>query len=289
MPAAPACTIPLTHEKIVDIARALPADLRVLSKLGDLLKDVNSELDEIAALLRRDVTLSAKIVRISNSPMFRGGRSIATTDEAVNCVGFGEILKLVGTATAGRLSENTLQCYDIGAKLLRDNMLYGAYAAEALARSAGLDPRVAYSAGLLRSVGLMVLDRAGRGNPATMPLYSPSRWPDYVSWETDVFGIPSCEVTAILLEEWDFPTEVSTAIRSHYITQPGDRECALGVLLNVANGMAQLVCRSFRGEENLWKITPEKLRAAGLTEADFEPAIVATEESFEAANAALGG
>ena len=288
MLAAPASPIPLSREKIVEIARALPADLRVLSKLGDLLKDVNSELDAIAALLRRDVALSAKIVRISNSPMFGGGRSIATTDEAVNRVGFGEILRLVGTATAGRLSENTLQCYDISAKLLRDNMLYGAFAAEALARPAGLDPRVAYSAGLLRSVGLMVLDRAGRGHATKSPLYSSSRWPDYVTWETNVFGIQSCEVTAILLDEWQFPHEVSEAIRAHYVTQPGDQECPLAVLLNVANGMAQLVCRSFKGEDNLWKITPEKLRAAGLTEADFEPAIVATEESFEAANMALG-
>jgi HD-like signal output (HDOD) protein len=286
---APACPIPLSRERILQIAQTLPVDLRVLSKLTDLLKDVNSELDEIAALLRRDAMLSAKVVRISNSAMFGGGRSIASPDEAMNCVGFGEILKLVGTATAGRLSEKTLHCYDISAKLLRDNMLYGAFAAEALARPAGLDPRVAYSAGLLRSVGLMVLDRAGRANSAIPPLYTPSRWPDYVTWETAVFGIPSCEVTAILLDEWQFPVDVSAAIRAHYVTQPDDQECPLAVLLNVANGMAQLVCRSFRGEDKLWKITPEKLSAAHLTEDDFGPAIVATEKSFDAANDALGG
>jgi hypothetical protein len=33
-------------------------------------------------------------------------------------------LFFVGTATAGRMSESALQCYDISAKLLRDNMLY---------------------------------------------------------------------------------------------------------------------------------------------------------------------
>lgn len=277
----------LSRHTILQIAATLPADLRVLSKLAELLRDVNSELSDIGALLRCDVALAAKVVRISNSPVFGGGRSISSPDEAVNLVGFSEILKLVGTATAGRLSESSLQCYDIGATLLRNNMLYGAFAAEALARPAGIDPRLAYSAGLLRSVGLMVLDRVGRGDAATAPLYSPSRWPDYPTWERCVFGITSCEVTAILLEEWQFPADVSDAIRTHYITQPQDQERPLAVLLNVANGMAQRVSRSFRGEDSLWEITPEKLSAAGLSVADFEPAIMATEESFDAATEAL--
>ena len=288
MLATPALPPALSREKIVEIARTLPADLRVLSKLSELLKDPNSELDAIAALLRRDVALSAKIVRIGNSPMFGGGRSIASAEDAVNCVGFGEVLKLVGTATAGRLSESSLQCYDISAKLLRDNMLYGAFAAEALARPARIDPRVAYNAGLLRSVGLMVLDRAGRRDLATSPLYTPSRWPDYATWETSVFGIASSEVTAILLDEWEFPSELAVAIRAHYLVQPGEAEPPLAALLNVANGLAQRVSRSFRGEDSWWEITPEKLSAAGLTEDDFEPAIVATEEAFDAANIALG-
>lgn len=278
----------LTRERILEIARTLPADLGILSQLNELLRDPNTELSEIARHLRRDVALSAQIVRLSNSPMFGGGRGISTPDDAVSCVGFGEILKLVGTATAGRLSENALQCYDISAKLLRDNMLYGAFAAEALARSARIDPRIAYCAGLLRAVGLMVLDRAGRGNHLSAPLYSPSRWPDFLSWEKDVFGMGNSEVTALLLDEWNFPPELGEAVRSHYVTCPDDLEKPLAVLLNVANGMAHAVCRSFRGEENLWEVTPEKLAAAGLEEEAFESAIVETELSFEKALSALG-
>lgn len=278
----------LPRERILAISRTLPADIRVLSKLTELLQNMESELDEVAELLRGDVTLAAKIVRVSNSAMFGGGRAIATIEEAVQCVGFGQILKLVGTATAGRLSENHLQCYDISAKLLRDNMLYGAFAAEALARPAGIDPRLAYSAALLRSVGLMVLDRAGRGDSATAPLYSPSRWPDYLSWEKRVFGTSSCEVTAVLLDAWNFPADMGAAIRAHYVSEPGDTENPLGVLINVANGMARFVSRSFQGEDNLWTITPEKLAAVNLTEADFEPAIVKTESAFAAAMQALG-
>lgn len=283
-PVAPA----LTRKQIAEIAQQLPADPSVLARLNELLQDPNTELDQITAELRRDVTLSAKIVKLSNSPMFGVGRNISTPDEAVNRVGFSEILRLVGTATAGRLSEQTLQLYDIDAKLLRDNMLYGAIAAEALARPARMDPRVAYCAGLLRCVGLMILERAGRTLGYAAPVYSASQWPDYASWERSVFGISSTEVTGILLDEWNFPPEVSRAIRHHYVRTTEDYSHRLAVLLNVANGMAQFVSRSFQGENVLWKITPEKLQAVGLKEEDFESAIATTESSFDAAIAALG-
>ena len=41
----------ISREKLLQIARALPADLHVMSKLGEILQDVNSELDEIAELV----------------------------------------------------------------------------------------------------------------------------------------------------------------------------------------------------------------------------------------------
>jgi HD-like signal output (HDOD) protein len=289
MLAAPADPMAFSHDNLVAIARALPADLRVLSKLGEILKDLNSEMDDVAKLLRTDVALAAKIMKISNSAMFGGGRAVATIEEAVNRVGFGEILRLVGTATAGRLSESLIPCYGIGAKLLRDNILYGAFAAEALARQAGCDARVAYNAGLLRSVGIMVLDRAGRHNstPATMPLFTPARWPDFSTWEREIFGTVSSEVTANILDTWEFPAEVTATIRAHYLAEPGQRGNQLATVLNLANCLAQRVNRSFQGENRWWEFTPEKLSVAGLRVDHFEPAIMATEEAFHAASAAL--
>lgn len=287
MSLAPAVSHAFSREKLLQIARSLPADLGVLSKLGEMLHDINSELDAIAELLRRDVALASRIVRISNSPMFGGGGQVASIEEAVNRVGFSEILKLVGTATASRFTERALDGYGISAQKLRNNMLYGAFACEALARAAGTDTRVAYTAGLLRPLGLMVLDRAMRGQLGPHQRYNPAAWPSYSDWEGSVFGVNNCEVAALILDEWRFPGELSGSIRTHYLSRSADFDTTLAPLVNVANGLAHRVSRSFAGEACWWVITPEKLRAAGLTEDDFEPAIVATEAAFEAAIAAL--
>lgn len=282
-----AVSTPFSREKILQIARTLPADLHVLSKLGEMLQDVNSELDAIAELLRRDVALATRIVRISNSPMFGGGGSIASIEEAVNRVGFSEIMKLVGTASAARMTERALENYDISAQKLRDSMLFGAFAAEALARYSGADTRVAYTAGLLRPLGMMVLDRAGRGTLPWTDRFSVSRWPTYSAWEGGIFGIDNCEVTALILDEWRFPKELSAALRVQYLTRSGDYENRLASLLNVSGHVAEKAGRAFAGETAWWATKPEKLTAAGVSEEDVENAQAAAESGLEAALSAL--
>jgi HD-like signal output (HDOD) protein len=83
-------------------------------------------------------------VRISNSPLF--GCRVASVEEAVSRVGFGEILRLVGTATTGRFADRALDHYGITALQLRDNMLSTAFACEELARHSDGDSRIAYTA-----------------------------------------------------------------------------------------------------------------------------------------------
>ncbi len=284
---APMLAHPFPREKLLLTARSLPADLQVLSELGLILQEVNSDLDDVAHLLRRDLALSARIVRISNSVVFGGGGQVATIEDAVNRVGFSEILKLVGTATAARFTERATELYGIGAQKLRDNMLYGAIAAEALARVAGGDTRLAYTAGLLRPLGLMVLDRAGRGALSPAQQYSDSRWDSYSSWEGSVFGINNCEVGAMILEEWRFPAELCQAVRAQYLAAPRDYEHPLAAMLNVANGLAHQCGRSFPGESRWWGLTESKLQAAGVSEDHIEPAVTEMEREFQAAVTAL--
>jgi HD-like signal output (HDOD) protein len=285
--AAIAVAQPFSREKLLQIARALPADLSVMAKLGEMLQDVNSELDEIATLLRRDVALAARIVRISNSPMFGGGGQIASVEDAVNRVGFSEILKLVGTATAARFTERALEHYDISAQKLRDNMLYTAFAAEALARFAGADTRVAYTAALLRPLGLMVLDRASRGQLNWTQRYTAAQWPSYSAWEGSVFGVDNCEVAALILQEWRFPSELVAAIRRHYLARSGDDADSLASLVNVAGGLALQAEHALVGEKAWWEINEEKLRRAGVAGDDLVPAAESAGAAFEAAVAAL--
>jgi HD-like signal output (HDOD) protein len=276
-----------SRENLLKLARSLPADVGVLAKLGTMLQDPNSDLDDVSALLRRDVALATRIVRISNTAVYSAGSRVGSVEEAVRRVGFGEVLKLVGNATTARFTEQSLDIYGIPGKDLRNNMLYAALATEALARPAGIDPRLAYTAGLLRPLGIVVLDYACRNHPGLTHRYAPGQWPTYAAWEGSTLCLDSCEVAAMILEDLGFAEDITAAVRVHYLNRPQDYGCKLAALLNVSNGLASRVAYSFAGETAWWELTPEKIEAAGLTIDDFEPAIMETEAAFETALAAI--
>jgi HD-like signal output (HDOD) protein len=132
-----------------------------------------------------------------------------------------------------------------------------------------------------------LLDRAGRGQLHWTQRFPASKCPTYSAWEGSIFGVDNCEVAALILDEWRFPKELSSALRTHYLGRAGDSENQLACLLNLANGLAQVEKRDLAGEASWWPTTPEKLRGAGLTVDDLSAAGAAANVSFEAALAAL--
>jgi HD-like signal output (HDOD) protein len=264
MPVSPEPGGSLSRQRLLEVARSLPANLQVLAALGELLQDGNTELDDISELLKRDLALTARIVRISNSPVFGGAGRVAAVEEAVNRVGFSEILRLVGMATVSRLTEQRLECYDVPARLVHDAMLHTALACEALAGPAGEDGRTAYTLGLMRPLGILVLDRSAQGRLGQNARYDASRWKGYSAWEGQVFGIDNCEVTGLILDEWKFPRELGTAVRDHYLLRGVADVSRLACLLHLASVLAQDVGRVLPGEKTYWQATPERLAAAGI-------------------------
>ena len=261
----------LAREKILIIARSLPAAPQVLARLGELLLDVNTGLGEIAALLKRDAALVARIIRISNSAFYGGDGRIGSIEEAVNCVGFGEIYRLAGVATTSRLVDRALVYYRVDPGPLRENMLYTALACEALAPECGLDSRRAYTAGLLRALGMLVLDRVAREFLRLENAYDHHRYGGYGSWEGQVFSLGSCEVAALILGDWHFPTDIVDAVRENHLLRDADYGNRFACLLNVAGWLATQEQLGLPGELAYWDPAPRKFERLGLSEEKMRP------------------
>lgn len=259
----------LNREKLLTTARTLPAAPQVLSELGELLQDVNTSLDEISDLLKRDAALTARIIRISNSSAMGGGNRIGAVEEAVNRVGFSEVYRLVGMATTSRLADRDLNYYHVGAEQLRHHMMYTAIAAEALAQRCGMDARNAYTGGLMRPLGMMVIDRIARERMPISEAYDHNKHNGYAAWEGNIFGISNCEVAAMILSEWKFPAEQLTAIREHYLLREADYGNNVAVLLNLASWMTLQATLGLTGEPTYFELTPRKLEVVGLSEEEL--------------------
>lgn len=128
------------------------------------------------------------------------------------------------------------------------------------------DAGLAYTAGLLRTLGRVILDGASHGGAYP----GEAEWPSVAEREKRTFGVTSAEVTTRLLEHWRFPAELTESVRGHF--EPlADVDSNVGAcVLNFACGVVARFGLDLPGETGHWAVTPAKLTLAGVTETDRE-------------------
>ena len=265
------------RETLLNVVRTLPSSPAILAQLGHLLLDLNSDLAAITAMLKRDASLTVRVIRISNSAIYNTGQPYDSLEAALARVGFTEVYRLAGFAAIAQLADQRLPFYRIPGAQLRENALLSALVMEELAGAAKLDPRMAYTAGLLRSTGKIALDRM---TTKVMPECG-----GIADWEAALMGVNNCEAAAIVLREWRFPTDTVEAIRDHYLIEPGGSP--LAHLLNLAAGAAESSGHGLPGETPYWEITPGKLATARVEARDVEDAVARALKTIEAVRAAV--
>ena len=84
------------------ITDSLNASGQILGLLNLAISNPRTSIAEIATILRRDVVLSARIIRMSNSAFFvRTSNVCKTIEDALQRVGMREIARLMGDGDMG--------------------------------------------------------------------------------------------------------------------------------------------------------------------------------------------
>jgi len=244
----------------MQIVATLPASPQLLADLGPRLQVVDVELVEVTALLRRDPALTARLIGMANSAAYARSEPAGSLEEAVACVGYREVYRLVGAVAATQMADERLGYYGVDGQRLRENALFVALVMEELAEATGANSRVAYTMGLLRSIGKVALDRLARKNPAIQPFEAGAG--TLTDWELASWGCTNVEVAEKILRGWRFPDETILAIRHHY--EPAGQADASIHLLNMAAGAADLRGFALPGEESYWQFTPENFERTGV-------------------------
>jgi HD-like signal output (HDOD) protein len=275
-----------SREALLHVAKSLPAAPQILARLGELRLEPDADLTDVTALLRRDASLTARIIRIANSAMYTTGSSHASLEQALARVGFGEIYRIAGFAVVAQTASQGLRLYGITGPQLRENSLLTALIVEEMAKLSGVDSHEAYSAGLLRSTGKILLDGLARDLVGKGPYVDSVG--QLADWESRVVGLGNSEAAAIVLSEWRFPASMTTAIGFQYRPEASGSSPALASLLNLAAGAAHRLGHQLPGEMCYWEATPDKLSAAGIDEGQLEDAARRGFEQFDLVRATVG-
>lgn len=272
-----------TEVMFLDLAQQLPAAPRLLSELGRLVRNPETDAREVVALLRRDAGLVSRLLRMANSAAYARVEPIGSIEEAVMAVGFTEVHRLVGALASVQMTDHPLELLGVAPARLRGNALFTATLMEEFGRRAQLDCHGCYTSGLLRTLGKVVLERAAEREAAPIVPFASSGETSAALWERKQWGFDSAQVTALVLRHWQMPEEIVTAIEFHdNAIGRTEREVHL---LRLAVAVVGRDGYGLPGEE--LRVEPETLAAAGLDEAKFSNAVSHAEETFKRLRASI--
>ncbi len=247
-------------------ASKLPPAPQVFGRLVAAIKDGDCSLDRMAELVRLDATLTSQLLRVANSALFGFRSQASNVEEAILRVGFKELHRIVGLCAASTAFQSDMAVYATHAEQLWANAVTSAIAMEKLCAATGGDAALGYTAGLLRSIGKMVLARHAAGGVAPYP-DDGSPLPD---WEVRAFGVHHAKVGAALCELWRFPKPIVGALADHLQPAANPAGGVLAHLLNLAGLIATRLDRGLPGEAMLWADDPARYEKTGLGDERIE-------------------
>jgi HD-like signal output (HDOD) protein/ActR/RegA family two-component response regulator len=224
---------------------ALPSCPRLYTELTELTVDPDASAADAAALMERDVAMSAKILQLVNSAFFGIGRRISRTAEAVHYVGLETLRALVLHAAAFEAFAPTrpIDGFDLGA------LQRGAQLAARIARRLATAPHTrdhAFTAGLLHGVGLLVLAREDPYELAES--IADARRGGLALHEVEYarHGSSHAELGAYVLGLWGLPEPIVDAIAhqhrlAHLAPAAADPALAVHAATVVAGGLSPAV------------------------------------------------
>jgi HD-like signal output (HDOD) protein len=267
----------LSHDTIVSLGSKLPPAVGIFSRLRPMLDDVDTDLQDIVELLRVDPALTFQIIRLSNSALYGLRSRSQTLDEAVARVGFGEINQLVGLVVSRQVFQGDLTHYGIKASQLWINAVAVGSLAAAFAARAGGNAGCAYSAGLMRNLGKIILNN----HTGAVKYPGEATEPDIFAWEKSVHGVTSPEATAVLLDHWRFPLDISGAICTHVLPEAAGEFSVGAATLHLACAMTAEWGQALPGEATVWGRDESRCALAGLDAGQLEGAVADARQQFD--------
>lgn len=215
-----------TVNKLTDQLGDLPSAPIILSQALKLTSDLQSSISDLVRSLSADQSLSARIIRISNSPLYARLQRVATLDEAIRILGFKQLKSIIVTATTFQMFENCAH-----AKIATDlwhHSLSTAIGSRMIAQKYGqIDKEESYLAGLLHDIGkLALLQITPNVYEEIIAIVKMSKM-SFIDVENKELGFNHSDVGESLLANWEFPTQIITAIAEHHTGNLKQRSSSL--------------------------------------------------------------
>ncbi|MCS6244447.1 MAG: HDOD domain-containing protein [Opitutus sp.] len=254
-----------TYEGLLSLTDSLNASGQILGLLNIAMRNPQITIPEVGQILRLDVVLSARIIRIANTAFyFKTTRSCNTIEEALQRVGLREIARLIATATMQGRSPVHLRAYGITGEQFNKSVRFNAFACQLIATEAKLDANLAYLSGLMRPLGILILNQWSAQHYTDVDKLAWRNVGTLLKWEEATFGLNHLEVSGFITREWGLPASVSDSLEKASAPFAAMKDYPLALVLQTAETLAEINRSTFQDHPNAASLNKDSLDALGI-------------------------
>ncbi len=204
-----------TVDKIISTIGELPASPAIVSAVMGMTSDLDANVTDISRVLAADQSLTAKVLKLSNSSFYGRSKEVKSLHEAILILGFFTVRSMV-IATSTHRMFNGGESQAAQGKLWRHTLSAAIAARQVAAWLRYPEKDEVFIAALLHDIGkLVLLQKLPSPYGAVIQRVEKDHGDFYVV-ERERLGFTHCDVAQVLLKKWSFPESLIKAIYNHH-------------------------------------------------------------------------
>ncbi len=265
----------------INQVKKLPSAPRTLSKLLMLLGDPDIDATQVVSLITHEPALTANVLQRCNAAFFANGEPVGNVGEALSRLGFNHVFRIVAVLVGAQAFSGSQKSYGFEFGELWRHSVAAALAAQKIAEAKGDDANLAFTAGLLHDIGKNVLAEALEEHYMALIQQTEASQQSLLEVEKSLLHVQHAEIGGRLLERWNFPPELSTAVAYHHSPGEAKEHQKWASYVYLGNMIAHFMSYSFGHQAFAFRGRAEALDLAGIRSEDLPLFMIATFEAIQ--------
>ncbi|MGE4543843.1 MAG: HDOD domain-containing protein [Pedobacter sp.] len=214
-------------ENIREAIEKLPMLSPNVNRLLQIISDEDYELDDVVNIVKYDAVLTAKVLKMVNSPVFGLLNPVTSLDRAISYLGKWIVVSIILSDNTGELFSQPLEGYEGQQNALWRHDLFAAFSCSEVARLAkqSFETELAFTAGLLHDIGKFVFAPFWKeAAPEALKRIAEGSITDYLAAERALAGMDHAQIGYEMAKHWEFPQSLQQAILYHHTPQNAPEE-----------------------------------------------------------------
>lgn len=204
-------------QEVLEKINTLPELFHIAVKVSKMLDDIDADVNEIAKVIMLDQALTTRLLKLCNSAHYGFSRKIVSISDAVSKLGFKTLKGMIYLVISHSTLNQEIKGYDLVKGELWKNSISCAVYARYIAKLAGYhDPEIAFTAGLLRDIGKLMIHEYVGGAYDRIVTTVNTEGVTFNSAEERILGFNHCQIGAAAAQKWNFPSVLTDAIQYHH-------------------------------------------------------------------------